>query len=246
MRLRVQRGQYASECVICEGSLTLRRRTAPPRPPAVPLRPGVRSSTAWFSSKHAPRQAAAGPPGATAPTNDGSRSTALWAVAPMSCHAIRRGSSGSRSLARNGAAPQIRTRSSARKRRSLRRGRAAIVGRRSVRLAGPRELFVRFARLAACSVCGSRPRPVMQRQRSRGRVETNAKTRLAPNGLAGFFLSAAATPATGVRVACLGRSKARRRGRAGTPGCSARATGGRWPALYFKRAARGRELERIR
>jgi hypothetical protein len=138
--------QYASECVICEGSLTLRRRTAPPRPPAVPLRPGVRSSTAWFSSKHAPRQAAAGPPGATAPTNDGSRSTALWAVAPMSCHAIRRGSSGSRSLARNGAAPQIRTRSSARKRRSLRRGRAAIVGRRSVRLAGPRELL--FASLA--------------------------------------------------------------------------------------------------
>jgi hypothetical protein len=61
-------------------------RTAPPRrPAAVALQPPaaawVRLSTAWFSAKQAPRHPAAGPPGATAATKDGSRSTALWGVA---------------------------------------------------------------------------------------------------------------------------------------------------------------------
>lgn len=131
----------------CEGhgQLTLRRMTAPPRPelvlpwspPPVPLRPaapapGVRLRTASFSAKQAPRQDAGAPPGATAPTNDGSRSTALCAVAPMSCHASRRGRSGSTSLARNGAdaTAMVWSRSSSPRRRNRgREGGAAAIGR---------------------------------------------------------------------------------------------------------------------
>ena len=74
--------------------MTLRRRTAPltPTPAPVPLGPpGVRVRTASFSAKHAPRQVAAGPPGAAKATKVGRRSTALCTVVPMSDHASRRG-----------------------------------------------------------------------------------------------------------------------------------------------------------
>lgn len=94
---------------------TLRRRRAPPRaeaPAVVALRPAaaaeeewVRVRTASLSAKHVARQATAEEAsGATWATNRGRRSTALW-TEPTAGHASPRGSSGSRSLALNGAHP---------------------------------------------------------------------------------------------------------------------------------------------